>query len=62
MIVNEHYSFAEECKRLYECNERENVAKGYSKYKKAWSWMQVKTKILLCTKQEWFDDDWSKKR
>ena len=33
MIDNAHYSFAEECKRLCECSERENGSKGYSKYK-----------------------------
>ena len=34
MISNVHYSFAEECKRLCECSDRENRTKGYSKYKK----------------------------
>ena len=34
MIGNVHYSFAEECKRLCEYSERENRAKGCSKYKK----------------------------
>ena len=34
MIGKAYYSFLEECKRLCECSDRENRAKGYSKHKK----------------------------
>ena len=61
MIENVHYSFLEEYKTLCEYNDKENGSKGYSKYN-GWSWMQGETNIILCTKQEWCDDDWSKKK
>ena len=34
MIGNEYYGFAEECKMLCECSDRDKGVKGYSKYKK----------------------------
>ena len=48
-IGNTRYSLVEECKRLGEGSDRENKAKGYSKYQKC-EGKKVKENILLCTK------------
>ena len=45
IINNTHYIFAEECTRLYECSERENGTKGYSKYKKCETECNVKQRF-----------------
>ena len=45
MIDNARYIFAEECKRLCECSERQNGAKVYSKYKKCEAKYKVKQRF-----------------